>query len=176
MSELILRKLTLNDEQAFCSLLSEQIVASGALKGVRFEDGYDYKSFLSKLNEYENIPFNSYEQLNYPSHQYVLVRELDDKIVGAVVIRPNLTKTLFEDFEGNIGYYVSPLERGKGYAKIALSLAIEEYIKLNPNSKEIYLCCYKENIPSKKVIEKAGGVLVGELNGIVTPQKYLIKL
>ena len=176
MSELYLRKLTLSDEQAFYTLLSEQIISSGAIKGVRLEDGYDYKSFLTKFTEYENIPFNFYAQSDYPSYQFVLVRKSDEKVVGAVLIRPYLTKTLFEDFEGNIGYYVSPLERGKGYAKTALSLAIQEYKKLNPTSRELYMCCYKENIPSKKVIVSVGGTLVEELGGIVTPQKYLIKI
>ncbi len=176
MSELYLRKLTIKDEGAFTEYLKEQIVFSGAIKGVRIEDGYDYESFLAKLKEYENIPCVSYEQLEFPSYQFVLVRKIDEKIVGAALVRPYLTKTLFEDYEGNIGYSISPSERGKGYAKVALSLAIEEYIKLNPISREVYLCCYKENIPSKKVIENAGGILIEELNGVVTPQKYLIML
>ena len=176
MNELFLRKLSLNDEKEFCNFVSEQIAHSGAIKGVRIEDGYDFKAFLSKLKEYEDIPFISYEQADYPSYQFVLVRKEDNKIVGAVVVRPRLNKTLFEDYEGNIGYAISPLERGKGYAKIALSLAIEEYKKLNPVSRDVYLCCYKENIGSRKVITGAGGVLVEEIKGVATPQKYLIKL
>ncbi|MBQ3234702.1 MAG: GNAT family N-acetyltransferase [Clostridia bacterium] len=171
---MILRKLTANDEVAFTNYIKEQILSSGAIKGVRLEDGLDFTAYLSMLKSYENIPFENYEQSKYPSYQFIL--EDNDKIVGAVVIRPYLTKTLNEEYEGNIGYSVSPSERGKGYATKILSLAINEYKKLNPNSNEIYICCYKENIPSKRVIEKCGGVLVEELKGIVTPQKYLIKV
>ncbi|MBO7214842.1 MAG: GNAT family N-acetyltransferase [Clostridia bacterium] len=169
-----LRKLTINDKTEFTKCLNEQVVLGGAIKGVRYEDGLDYEKFLEKLVEYENIPFTSYEQEDYQSVQFVLVNE--DKIVGAVIIRPYLTKTLFEEYEGNIGYFVSPSERGKGYATTALKLAIEEFKKLNPTAKEVIACCYKENIPSKRVIEKCGGILIEELTGLVTPQKYLIKL
>ncbi len=169
-----LRKLSLSDELSFTKYLSEQVLSSGAIKGVRIEDGYEYKAFLDKLTEYENVPFISYEQPNYPSYQFVL--EVEGSLVGAVVIRPYLTKTLFEEFEGNIGYSVSPSERGKGYANLILTLAIEKFKELNSKCKEIVLCCYKENIPSRKVIKKHGGILVEELKGIVTPQKYVIKI
>ena len=173
---MFLRKLNDKDEQNFINLINEQVVVGGSVKGVRLEDGYDYSSYLKKLKEYENIPFLSYEQADFPTHQYVLCEDDSDKILALVVIRPYLTKELFENFEGNVGYYVPQSERGKGYAKASLKLAKEEYKKLNPNSTELILCCYKENIPSRKVIESCSGVLIEEISGMLTPQKYKIKI
>ena len=173
---MFLRKLNEKDEQNFINLITEQVVVGGSVKGVRLEDGYDFTNYLKKLKEYENISFISYDQASFPTHQYVLCEDLSGKILALVVIRPYLTKELFENFEGNVGYYVPQSERGKGYAKASLKLAIDEYKKLNPTSTELILCCYKENIPSRKVIENCGGVLIEEISGILTPQKYKIKI
>ena len=173
---MFLRKLNAFDEQNFVNLINEQVISGGSVKGVRLEDGYDFSSYLNKLKEYENIPFESYEQENFPTYQYALCEEGSDKILALVVIRPYLTKELFENYEGNVGYYVPISERGKGYAKASLKLAITEYKKLNPNSNELILCCYKENVPSRKVIMSCGGVLIEEIKGMLTPQKYKIKI
>lgn len=173
---LYLRKLLPTDEKQFTNLLIEQVMSSGSIKGVRVEDGYDFSSYLNKLKDYETIPFINYEQENFPTYQYALCEDGSDKILALVVIRPYLTKELFENYEGNVGYYVPINERGKGYAKASLKLAITEYKKLNPNSNELILCCYKENLPSRKVIMSCGGVLIEEIKGMLTPQKYKIKI
>ena len=174
MEELYLKKIELSDEEMVSSYLSELVCSSGGIKGFRFDDGLDFKGLIKRLNEYENIKFTSYEQASYPSYQFMLVRRIDNKAVGAVEIRPHLTKHLDLDFEGNIGYSVSASERGKGYATIAMKLAMEEFYKLN-KTDDIVMCCYKENIGSKKVILKFGGKLIEEVSGVLTAQKYLIK-
>ena len=174
MEELYLKKIELSDEEMVTNYLSELVCSSGGIKGFRFDDGLDFKGLVKRLNEYENIKFISYEQESYPSYQFMLVRRLDNKAVGAVEIRPFLTKHLDLDFEGNIGYSVSTSERGKGYATVAMKLAIEEFKKLNKKD-DIVMCCYKENVGSKKVILKYGGELIEEVGGVLTAQKYLIK-
>ena len=112
MEELYLKKIELSDEEMVTNYLSELVCSSGGIKGFRFDDGLDFKSLVKRLNEYENIKFTSYEQASYPSYQFMLVRRIDNKAVGAVEIRPHLTKHLDLDFEGNIGYSVSASERG----------------------------------------------------------------
>ena len=174
MEELYLKKIELSDEEMVTNYLSELVRCSGAIKGFRFEDGLDFKSLVAKLNEYEKIKFESYDQLDYPSYQYMLVRKADNKAVGAVEVRPFLTKHLDLDFEGNIGYSVSASERGKGYAKVAMQLAIEKFKELN-KTDDIIVCCYKENEGSKKVILRYGGELIEEVSGVLSAQKYLIK-
>ncbi len=172
MESLILRKVEITDKEGFLRYLEELVKQSGALKGVEFLDGLDFESLLEFYKNSEQIPFVDYNQEKSPFYQYVLVD--GNKIVGAVNIRPYLTKRLDKEFEGNIGYSISALERGKGYGKTALSLAIKEFKKLNPNDK-IIICCYKENVASRKIIEYHGGKLIEEIEGVLTPQKYVIE-
>ena len=61
---------------------------------------------------------------------------------------------------GNIGYAIDPLHRGKGYATILLGLLLKKARELEVN--EILLTVEKSNPSSRRVIEKNGGVLVGE--------------
>ncbi len=173
METISLRKLNMTDEKAFTEYLKELVVSSGVVKGVALLDGLSFVDLLAYYKRAENIPFVDYNQEEFPFYQYILVRSSDNKIVGAVNVRPFLNKQLNENFEGNIGYSVNPSERGKGYGKKALSLAIEEFKKLNPNDK-IIICCYRENIASRKIIESFGGKLIEDCEGILTPQKYEI--
>ena len=174
MEELYLKKLELSDEKAVSDYLIELILNGNSIKGFLYEDGKTFIETFNNLKRKENIPFTSYNQEDFPCVQYILVRKEDSKMVGAVNIRPFLTRELDKGFEGNIGYSIRPTERGKGYAHVILSLAIEEYKKLN-DTDDIIMCCYKENLPSKKVIQKAGGKLIEEENGILIAEKYIIK-
>lgn len=173
MENLVLRKVEGNDKKQFSTYLEELVKTSGALKGVEFLDGLDFDNLLEYYKEKEQIPFTNYFQKETPFYQYVLVEKDTNSIVGAVNIRPFLSERLDKDFEGNIGYSISSNCRGKGYGKLALSLAIKEFRKLNPNDK-IVICCYKENIASRKIIEFHGGKLIEEIKGVLTPQKYII--
>ena len=174
MSELFLKEITINDEVAVTEFLKDSVLSSGAIKGFRYEDGLCFIDLINKLTEYKSIPFTDYNQKNHPSNQYLLIRADDNKTVGAVEIRPFLTKTLDKEYEGNIGYSILSSERGKGYATQALKLAIEKFKTINLKD-DIVICCYKENIGSRKVIEKFGGKLIEEIKGVLTAQKYLIK-
>ncbi len=174
MDELLLKKIELIDEKNFVDYLNELVIESGSLKGVDIVDGLSLDKLIHYYHQKEKVEFISYEQKEYPFYQYIMVRLSDDKIVGAVNVRPFLTKELDENFEGNIGYSIRPSERGKGYGNKALELAIREFRKLNLKDK-IFICCYRENTPSRRIIERNGGKLVEELEGILTPQKYCIE-
>ena len=175
MENLYLKTIELCDEESVVNYLKECVVSSGAIKGFRFEDGLDFVGLYNKLEEYKKIPCESYTQKDYPTFQYLLVRREDNKAVGAVEIRPFLTEHLDKEFEGNVGYGILPSERGKGYANMALTLAMKKYYELTKN-KSLILCCYKENIPSRKVIEKHGGKLIEEVSGVLSAQKYKIEI
>lgn len=174
MEELYLKQLELSDEKAVSDYLKELILNGNAIKGFLYEDGKTFIETFNNLKQKESIPFISYNQDEFPCVQYLLIRKEDNKMVGAVNIRPFLTKELDKGFEGNIGYSIRPTERGKGYAHVILSLAIKEFKKLN-ESDDIIMCCYKDNFPSKKVILKAGGKLIEEEKGILIAEKYIIK-
>ncbi len=79
------------------------------------------------------------------------------KVVGKLSIRHRLNKQL-KAFGGHIGYTIIPAERGKGYAKEMLRLGLKKARKLG--IKKVLIGCYEGNVPSKKVIEANGGVLI----------------
>ena len=58
---------------------------------------------------------------------------------------------------GHIGYYVRPEERGKGYARVALSLGLTEMAKIGV--LEVMVTTTPENIGSNRVIKYNGGIL-----------------
>jgi predicted acetyltransferase len=173
--ELYLKKIELSDKEDVEFYLKQTVLESGSIKGFRYDDGLDFNSLYIKIKEYENIPFTSYEQSNYPSFQYLIKRVKDNALVGALEIRPYLTRHLDENFEGNVGYGVLASERGKGYASLALALAKKEFYRLTKQNS-LVICCYKENEPSKRVILKNGGKLIEEVSGVLTAQKYKIEI
>lgn len=95
-----------------------------------------------------------------PATTYLTIRESDNRIIGIVNIRHYLINFLRE-IGGNIGYSIRPTERGKGYAKIQLYLALIECKKLGIESAMID--CIKSNIKSEKTIKALGGVFEKEV-------------
>ena len=77
------------------------------------------------------------------------------KIVGAIGLRWKEVPKLME-YGGLIGYSIRPSERGKGYATKMLQLALKEFEKIN--KEKVLITCKDFNIPSKRVIEKNGGI------------------
>jgi len=174
MEELYLKKIELEDKEKVLDYVKELVAFGSKRDGLWYEDCETYEDMLSNLKRHENTPFESFDQPVNPCIQYLLIRKVDDKMVGAVSVRPYLTKKLDETYGGNIGYSIRPTERKKGYATLGLKLGIDICKSINPNSSVI-VCCYKDNIGSKKVILKNGGVLIEEKVGIITHQKYEIK-
>jgi predicted acetyltransferase len=81
----------------------------------------------------------------------------DGEFVGIVNIRHPLTER-DKIFNGNIGYGIRPAKQGKGYGNTALNLALPFYRELTGENRAL-LCCYADNIRSRKVIERNGGKL-----------------
>lgn len=94
----------------------------------------------------------------------------NNKIVGSINLRHELSEFTYYTI-GNIGYYVRPSERNKGYATKALSLAKEFYVSLG--MKKILIICSKVNVASEKVIISNGGVL--ELEMLAFDRKTILR-
>jgi predicted acetyltransferase len=115
----------------------------------------DYVGFVRKLRGWEQgigLP-----EGYVPQSVFVLVR--GRRILGACSLRHYLTPAL-RDFGGHASYAVRPSERGKGYASFTLRLTLEEAQRRG--IERVLVTCASENLASRRVIEKNGGVLESE--------------
>ncbi|PIT86814.1 MAG: GNAT family N-acetyltransferase [Candidatus Magasanikbacteria bacterium CG10_big_fil_rev_8_21_14_0_10_43_6] len=78
------------------------------------------------------------------------------EFIGRVSLRHTLNEHL-KEYGGHIGYYIRPTKRGMGYGTKALELTLVEAKKLG--LKKVLVTCDEDNVGSRKVIEKNGGVL-----------------
>ena len=90
---------------------------------------------------------------------FFLKRETDDKLLGSIQIRHTLTPAL-QLHGGHIGYAIRPTERGKGYGKRQLMLALAQ--AWNLGLPRVMISCDKENTPFSRTIRSCGGVLEKE--------------
>lgn len=95
------------------------------------------------------------------SSTFLVIRKKDNRLIGFVDIRHELNDFL-RSFGGNIGFGVRPTERGKGYASIILMKALDYCREIG--LQKVMLACYKDNIASKKTIERCSGILEKEFS------------
>ncbi len=116
----------------------------------------DYEGWLKKLEkDYVKIP----DEEKVPAKTYFLVRENDGKIVGMINIRLALNEKL-KRYGGHIGYSIRPTERGKGYNKINLYLALK--VCDSYGIATVLLDADLDNPASWKTMEALGGVRIRE--------------
>ena len=65
------------------------------------------------------------------------------------------------NFGGHIGYWVRPSERGRGYGKLMLRLALPKARRLGIHNALV--TCDLGNTASRKVIEANGGVFKNQV-------------
>lgn len=80
--------------------------------------------------------------------------------LGRVSLRHTLNGRLHE-FGGHIGYEVRPSAGQKGYATLALQQALDRARELGLT--RVLVTCDQDNLGSRRVVEKGGGVLEAEL-------------
>lgn len=125
------------------------------INGVGGLDKYinDYEGWLLKLEE--DYTRETTEE-KVPARTYFLIRIDDNKIIGMVNIRLKLNENLMY-FGRNIGYCIRPTERGKGYNKINLYLALKICKKYGITNA--LLDVDKANIASWRTMEALGAHL-----------------
>lgn len=140
---------------------------------------------LEECNTYEEwLQFEKRNKKNYlwgyvPSTIYLAIRKSDNKLVGIIDFRHELTPFLLY-FGGNVGFSVAIDERKKGYATKMLSLIKEEAKKIGLH--ELLITCDGINEGSAKAILHNGGVLEDDVvdetgltkSGLI--QRYWIEL
>ncbi|HSU75351.1 MAG TPA: GNAT family N-acetyltransferase [Terrabacter sp.] len=78
------------------------------------------------------------------------------EMIGFLALRHRLNASLLEE-GGHIGYSVRPSRRRVGHASRALGLALKRAAGLGLD--RVLVTCDEDNLGSRLVIEKAGGVL-----------------
>ena len=132
---------------------NSDINGSGSLD--KIYSGYTFEEALERCLNMENEEYAK-SVGRCPGKTFLLIRENDNRIVGTINVRWNLTKEMLQ-FGGNIGYGVRPTERRKGYNKINLYLGLKEAKKLGLD--KVMLDCSVTNLGSDKTIKALGGVL-----------------
>lgn len=146
------------------------INGSGSLD--KIYNGYTFEQALERCLNMENDEYaRSMNKAN--GKTFLLIRENDNRIVGTINVRWNLTEAM-KEFGGNIGYSIRPTERRKGYNKINLYLGLKEAQKLGLG--RVMLDCASDNVGSYKTMEALGGVLDREVidpfDGLLTKVYY----
>lgn len=157
MEKLILEVPSIFREEDAIDFINEFYAYNSEMNGTASLQKYldNYRDWLIKLvDDLDGLDGR------VPAKTYFLVRESDDKIVGITNIRLELNENL-KNTSGNIGYSIRPTERGKGYSKNILYLALKDCTK--HKIEEVLLSCYRKNIASSKTIIALGGKFEREL-------------
>lgn len=139
------------------------------------EDVSSYEEWI----DFDNRRSKIYAKDYVPSTVCLCIRVKDDKLVGIIDFRHDLTDFLLK-YGGNIGYSIHPEERRKGYGTEMLRLMLMKCRE--HNKKRVLLTCDKENIASAKIMIANGAVMENEVvdevnlskSGII--QRYWIEL
>ena len=111
-----------------------------------------YKEYKNIISDFIKEETELNPKINSTTNRYILY--IDDVPIGEFGIR-----TTFNDFWINSGsqifYKIRKSEYGKGYGNIILKLGLMECKKLG--MKQVRVNCDDKNIPSKKMILRAGG-------------------
>lgn len=119
----------------------------------QIKEGQSFQEYITALNRYEdpdNLPPGKVLQKSFWF--------LNDAntLVGNSRLRLSLNE-YFLNIGGHIGFDVSPEHRRKGYATEILRQTLMEAAKHDID--RVLVTCNEENILSRKVIEKNGGLL-----------------
>lgn len=160
MEKLVLERPTIDRKDDAFNYLEENIKSNSDLNGTGNMDRclkeMTYEEWLAELEKKKDIEYVK-QRKRCLSETFFVVRKQDNRIVGMVNIRHHISKEQIKSGVSHIGYGIRPTERRKGYAKMALYLALLEEQKLG--EEKVLLECTVDNIGSNKTIIALGGIL-----------------
>lgn len=125
----------------------------GYIKQLEVSKKSEFFKRLKQDGQDKNLPKGT-----VPQTQYWAIA--NNKVVGRVNLRHRLNKRMKEGV-GHIGSAVRPSEQGKGYATEMVFQILKKAKKLG--LKKVLRIADSDNIPSRKLIEKTGGVFKKEV-------------
>lgn len=153
---MILTAPTMENEKDAKAYIEEFIQYGSNLNGTAALDEYlkdkSYGEWLAGVQESRTLT----EKIPGRVNEATFFCMESGRMVGMVNIRFGLNAYLFHE-GGHIGYSVRPAERGKGYGTEILRNALDfcRFIGLD----RVLVTSGEDNLPSRRVIEKCGGVL-----------------
>lgn len=159
MEKFYLERPSLERKDEIAEYINEFVKYNSDINGTggldKILEGYTFEQALARCLSMENEEYA--KKINRcQSKTFLLIRENDNRIVGTINVRWNLTEAM-KRFGGNIGYGIRPTERRKGYNKINLYLGMQEAQKLGLD--RVMLDCDVNNIGSDRTLKALGGVL-----------------
>ncbi len=126
-----------------------------ALHAELFHAAPDFEAFVARLREKTDRA--TLTKSLVPESVLWLVQ--DETLIGRVSVRHELNASLRE-LGGHIGYEIRPSKRHQGFGTRALRIALAFAQSLG--IERALLTCDADNLGSRKIIEKNGGVLQDE--------------
>lgn len=172
MEKFYLEKPSLERKEEIFEYINEFVEYNSDINGTggldKIIEGCTFEQALARCLSMEDEDYA--KKINRcQSKTFLLIRENDNRIVGTINVRWNLTEAM-KQFGGNIGYGIRPTERRKGYNKINLYLGMQEAQKLGLD--RVMLDCDVNNLGSDRTLKALGGVLerteVDPADGILT--------
>ena len=159
MEKFYLEKPSLERKEEIFEYINEFVEYNSDINGTggldKIIEGCTFEQALARCLSMEDEEYA--KKINRcQSKTFLLIRENDNRIVGTINVRWNLTEAM-KQFGGNIGYGIRPTERRKGYNKINLYLGMQEAQKLGLD--RVMLDCDVNNLGSDRTLKALGGVL-----------------
>lgn len=160
MEELKLIKPTIEHKKQVLEYVQEFFDNDSKLYWVWWLKNYldDYEWWLENLEKNENK--KTVDLWRVPAKQFILIRELDNKLIWFIQARLELNENLLQHW-WHIWYSVRPSERRKNYATAQLFSLLDFYDDLWV--EKVLLTCDKVNIWSAKTIQKCWWILENEI-------------
>ena len=160
MEKFYLEEPAINRKNEAMEYLNEFVKYNSELNGTGSMDrcliDMSYEDWLEELKKRKDKNY-AYSINRCSSQTFFFIRQSDNKIIGMINIRYNITKQLLKQGASHIGYSIRPTERQKGYNKIQLYLGLLKQQKIG--EKKVLLDCTVDNIGSNKSIMALGGNL-----------------
>ena len=116
----------------------------------------NFKAFIER--ERSHAEGKNQQEGYVPQTEFWLVD--GGEYIGHVRIRQRLTEHLLQ-IGGHIGYDIRPSKWGKGYGNKILALGLQKAKEMG--IEKVRITCDVDNVAPRKIIEKNGGVLDGEI-------------
>lgn len=161
--------------------MDKESIKSVSVVELNGTEGIAFYNLLQRIGPNENLFNNDAHGLSYEQFKGWLNRQLEwangenlpdgyvrqwifwlmdnNEPVGYGKLREHLTDNS-RKFGGNIGFAIDPLKRGLGYGYYLFNFLLTEAIR--KNISEVVSTVERDNLPSKIVHEKCGGVLIEE--------------